>query len=102
MSGWIYLLRPVRVGMLDTPTDDELVVLRAHLARLQRLGEAGTVVLAGPSRIGDDSFGLVVLDVEDEREARKLMATDPAIVGGVMTAELRPMRFSVRGAPKEP
>jgi hypothetical protein len=36
-----------------------------------------------------------VLSIEDELDARAVMAADPAVTGGVMTAELRPLRLSV-------
>jgi uncharacterized protein YciI len=94
MSHWIYLLRPVRPAMVDEPTDEEMVHLSAHFDRLERLTAEGTVILAGPSRSDTDTFGLVVLDVEDEELARSLMQSDPAIVGGVMTGELRPLRMT--------
>jgi uncharacterized protein YciI len=94
MSHWIYLLRPVRPAMVDEPTDDERVSLSAHFDRLEQLTAEGTVILAGPSRSDTDTFGLVVLDVEDEDVARSLMESDPAITGGVMTGELRPLRMT--------
>ncbi len=53
------------------------------------------MIVAGPSIVDGDTFGLVVLDVADEEEARSAMERDPAVVGGIMTAELRPLRLSV-------
>jgi uncharacterized protein len=95
MNGWLYLLRPVRIAMVTEPTEAEQVVLAEHSAHLQRLGEEGRVIVAGPSIAGEDTFGLVVLAIEDEREARGVMEADPAVTGGIMTAELRPLRLSV-------
>ena len=94
MNRWIYLLRPTRAAMVDEPTEAEEVTLSAHFERLERLTAEGTVILAGPSPSETDTFGLVVLDVEDEEVARSLMESDPAITGGVMTGELRPMRMT--------
>ena len=39
---------------------------------------------------------LAIFDVEDEAEVRALVAADPAVVSGIMTPELRPLRISVR------
>jgi uncharacterized protein YciI len=92
---WIYLIRPVRLAMTEDPTEHEAAILRAHFARLEELCEQGTVLLAGPSLAGADTFGLVVLDLEQEADARAIMEADPAIVGGLMTGELRPFRMSL-------
>jgi hypothetical protein len=43
-----------------------------------------------------DTIGIGVLDVGDESEARAIVAADPAVSSGTMTAEIRPMRISVR------
>jgi uncharacterized protein YciI len=92
---WIYLIRPVRLAMTDDPTEHEAAILRDHFARLEQLCDQGTVLLAGPSLAGADTFGLVLLDLEHEEDARAVMESDPAIVGGVMTGELRPFRMSL-------
>jgi uncharacterized protein YciI len=94
VNRWLYLLRATRPAMVDEPSDDELVVLHAHFSYLERLTAEGIVVLAGPSVGEPDTFGLVVLDLEDEREARALMLADPSITGGIMTGELRPFRMT--------
>jgi uncharacterized protein YciI len=95
MGAWLYLLRPVRLAMVEDPSAAEGAVLGAHFAYLQRLRDEGRLIVAGPSVAGEDTFGLVVLSIEDEREARAAMEADPAVTGGVMTAELRPLRLSV-------
>jgi uncharacterized protein YciI len=93
---WLYLLRPIRPESVEDPTPDEERAVGAHFAHLQRGAADGTIVLAGPSIAGpENAFGLVVLDLEDEQEARALMESDPAITGGVMAGELRPLRLSV-------
>jgi uncharacterized protein YciI len=95
MHGWLYLLRPVRLAMVEDPTEAEQAIQADHFAYLQRLRDAGRLIVAGPSLAGEDTFGLVVLSIEDEDEARAAMAADPAVTGGVMTATLRPLRLSV-------
>ena len=81
--------------MVDGPTTAEADVLAAHFAYLQRLRDEGRLIVAGPSIVPGDTFGLVVLDVAHEAEALAAMQADPAIAGGVMSAELRPLRLSV-------
>jgi hypothetical protein len=43
-------------------------------------------------RCYDGPFGLVVLDVGDENEARRLMAEDPSVRRGVQTPEFYPFK----------
>jgi uncharacterized protein len=52
------------------------------------------VIFAGRTAESDDkTFGLVVFEAADETTARQFMNADPAVIAGVMTAELHP--FSV-------
>jgi uncharacterized protein len=95
MNAWMYLVRPARVGMLTEPTEEESTVMREHFAYLQRLRDDGLVLLAGPSIAGEDTFGIVVVETEDEAAAAAAMAADPAVASGVMGGELRPFRISV-------
>jgi uncharacterized protein len=52
-----------------------------HLAYLQTLLDAGTVVLAGP--VGDGSGAMMVLQVDSEEEARRVVESDPYTAAGV-------------------
>ena len=95
---FLYLLKATRLGMLtEGPTDGEAVVLGQHLDYLARLGEEGTVLLAGRTQTHDEStFGLVILR-GDEARAREVMASDPAVREGLMNATLFPYRVAVLG-----
>lgn len=48
----------------------------------------------------DKTFGIVVFEAKDQEAALGFMNGDPAVVAGVMTAELHP--FSVALARKNP
>jgi uncharacterized protein YciI len=76
----------------STPEEDAIV--EAHFNRLQQLVHEGTVVLAGRTLV-PDSMGLVILLAPDEAAARTIMENDPAVVGGVMYAELYPYRVAL-------
>lgn len=77
-----------------TAADEQLV--SAHFARLQALRQAGIVVLAGRTLNTDASqFGLVIVEVASEAEARAIMDDDPAVRGGVMTARLFPYQVAL-------
>ena len=93
---WLVFLRPHRPEMPFEPTEYEDRITSEHFAYLQRLRADGSLLLAGPSPVAGDSIGIAIFDVEDEAEVRTLVAADPAIVSGIMTSEIRPLRISVR------
>jgi uncharacterized protein len=92
---WLVVLRPVREEMPFEPTEEELRVVSQHYEYLKRLRAQGRLVLAGPSALPGDTFGLGIFDQEDRAEVEAI-AADPAVTGGIMTAEIRPYRISVR------
>lgn len=54
------------------------------------------MIMAGKtSSIDEITFGIVVFKAVNEDEASKFMQMDPAVVGGVMTAELFPFHVAL-------
>ncbi len=77
-------------------TDADNKIVETHFHRLQKLLSEGKLILAGRTLNEDDTaFGIVILEVDSEDEARSLMDTDPAVSGAVMTAELYPYRAAL-------
>ena len=102
MPEFIYILRPTRTDMLKTgPTAAEKEVIGDHFQHLKLLCDMGTVVLAGRTTTEDEHvFGVCVLRAPDLKAAKEIMAGDPAIEKGVMSAELFPFRLAmVTGVP---
>lgn len=93
MATWIYVVRLTRPAMLTDPTVEETDIMDRHFERLKRLFEEGTVHMAGPAL--DGAFGIVVFEAEDEGTAVSTMNDDPAVMAGIMTAELHPFRISL-------
>lgn len=59
-----------------------------HFANIQRLADAGRLVVAGPFSEDVDGWrGLFLFAVSDVEEARRLVATDPVIANGEMVAD---------------
>jgi uncharacterized protein YciI len=75
-------------------TDEDNAAVGRHFKRLQDLLKEGKLVLAGRTQVRDP-MGIVILEVGSEEEAHALMESDPAVVGGVMTAELFPYRVAL-------
>lgn len=92
---FIYVLHLVpRLHADASWTDEDKKVLQRHFVRFQEAIKAGKLILAGrTSESGDKTFGIAIFEAKDEAAARKFMEEDPAVAGGLMTAELHP--FSV-------
>jgi len=97
---YLIVLRPTRVGMLtEGPTARETAIVARHFAYLQEHAHAGRVRIAGRTTEDDDrTIGLVLLSAASEEEARSIMAADPAVTEGVMSAELHPFRVALSAA----
>jgi uncharacterized protein len=97
---FIYVLRLVpRLHADSAWTKEDNAVLQRHFARFQEATKSGQLILAGrTSEAGDKTFGIAIFEAVDEDAARKFMQEDPAVVGGLMTAELHPfaLRFNAR------
>jgi uncharacterized protein YciI len=93
---WLVVLRPVREEMPFEPTEEESRIVSEHYEYLQHLREDGRLVLAGPSVLPGDTFGLGIFDQKDRAEIEVIVAADPAVTSGLMTAEIRPYRIAVR------
>ncbi|HEY9286199.1 MAG TPA: YciI family protein [Pyrinomonadaceae bacterium] len=78
-------------------TDQDNAAVGRHFRRLQQLHSEGKVVLAGKTADDADAgqFGVVILEVASEDEARKIMEEDDAVRAGVMTARLFPFRVAL-------
>jgi uncharacterized protein YciI len=70
--------------------------VQRHFVRLQELARARKVIFAGRTlEPNPRTIGLVVFEAVDLKEAEAFMAADPAVVAGVMTAEVRPYQIAV-------
>jgi uncharacterized protein len=72
-------------------TDQDKAAVQRHLENFREAIKSGKLILAGRTlESGDKTFGIAVFEAPDEAMARKFMEADPAVVAGVMTAELHP------------
>lgn len=78
-------------------TEADNAAVGRHFRRLQQLHREGKVLLAGKTLDDSDEsqFGLVVLEVSDEGEARRIMEEDDAVRERIMTARLFPFRAAL-------
>ena len=93
---YVYVLKLIP-RLLDEKnwTEQDGRIVGRHFRRLQQLHKEGKVVVAGRTLNESEptQFGIVVLEVGSEAEARKIMEDDDAVKEKIMTAQLFP--FSV-------
>ena len=94
---FIYVLHLVPRLYADASwTGEDKKVLQRHFVRFQEAIKAGKLILAGrTSESGDKTFGIAIFEAKDEAAARKFMEEDPAVAGGLMTAELHPFTVAL-------
>ena len=86
---FVYLLRPpFDQRWLAAATPEQHDVFQRHGDYLEELHARGVVRFAG--RCDGGPSALVVIEVADEAEARRVMAQDPSVAAGVQQAELYP------------
>jgi uncharacterized protein YciI len=94
---FIYVLKliPALLNEENWTVEQEAIVER-HFAKLQGLLEEGKLVLAGKTDgLDEKTFGIVILEVDSEEEAKLIMNNDPAVAEGIMKAELFPYRVAL-------
>jgi len=94
---FIYVLRLVpRLHADANWTEEDKKALQRHFGRFQEAIKTGQLILAGrTSETGDKTFGIAIFQAKEEAAARKFMEEDPAVAGGLMTAELHPFTVAL-------
>ena len=89
---FIYVLRLVpRLYSDGNWTAEDKAAVDRHFVRFKEAIKTGRLILAGrTSEPGEKTFGIAIFEAPDEAAAREFMENDPAVVAGVMTAELHP------------
>jgi uncharacterized protein len=72
-------------------TDEEREIMGRHAAHWQPFVESGQMVVFGPVLDDDGSWGLGVVEADDEDELRAFAADDPAVTTGTAELELGKM-----------
>jgi uncharacterized protein YciI len=94
---YLYRVSPTRLQMLtEGPTSNEEKIVGEHFSYLKDLKESGVVILVGRTTNDDETtFGVIIFNANSVSEATKIMNADPAVLEGVMTAELFPYRVAL-------
>jgi uncharacterized protein YciI len=69
-------------------SDEERAIMGRHAAHWKPYLDAGQMVVFGPVLDSTGSWGLAVVEAEDEDELRAFAAGDPAVTSGTAQIEI--------------
>ena len=96
MSYFVYKLIPPRLTFAQDMTEAEAELMRQHAAYWSELANKRIAVVFGPVADPKGTWGLAVVQAQDEAGARALGANDPTIKSGVgFRFEIYPMPQAV-------
>ena len=98
MPTFVLRLIAPRPNFAQTMTDAEQEIMNRHAAHWRPYLERGDMVVFGPILTDDDSYGLAVVETDDEQALRNFAAQDPVVTTGTAAFELGRMAAGyVRG-----
>jgi len=89
---YFFKLIPPRPTFPHDITDEETRLMEEHSRYFEEQFAAGIILLYGRVMAPDGAFGLAVLEVESEAEARRFGEGDPSVRAGLNRFEIYPMR----------
>ncbi|MBL0742056.1 YciI family protein [Chryseolinea lacunae] len=91
---FVLKLIPPRPDFASTMTDVERSIMHQHIAYWKPFLDTGKLLVYGPVLDPAGTFGLGIVCVENEAEARALLSNDPAL--SINTFEIFPMLAVVK------
>ena len=91
MSTFVFRLQAPRPTFALDMTEEEREIMGRHAAYWQPFIESGQMVIFGPVLDSTGSWGLGVVEAEDEAELRAFAAGDPAVISGTAKVEMGKM-----------
>jgi uncharacterized protein YciI len=91
VSTFVIRLQAPRPTFALDMTDEEREIMGRHAAYWRRYLDVGQMVVFGPVLDGTGSWGLGVVETDDEQELRAFAAGDPVVTTGTGTIEVGKM-----------
>lgn len=91
---FFFRLVPPRATFPADITEGERALMGQHAVYCQQQFDAGKLLTYGPVMSPDGAFGMGILEVADEAEARNFGENDPSVLGGLNRFEFSPMRVA--------
>jgi uncharacterized protein YciI len=91
MTTFVFRLQAPRPTFALDMTDEEREIMGRHAAHWSPLVDSGRMVVFGPVLDGSGSWGLGVVEADDEEELRSFADRDPVVTTGTGTIEMGKM-----------
>ena len=88
MPTFVLRLIAPRPDFAQTLTDSERAIMNSHAAHWSPYLERGDMVVFGPVLTDTDSYGLAVVETDDEQGLREFAARDPVVTTRTAAFEL--------------
>lgn len=88
MSTFVFRLKAPRPTFALDMTEGEREIMGRHAAYWQPLIDAGRMIVFGPVLDGTGSWGLGVVEADDEDEIRRFALGDPVVTTGTAEVEM--------------
>ena len=88
MPTFVLRLIAPRPGFAQTLTDSEREIMNRHAEHWGPYLERGDMVVFGPVLTDGDSYGLAVVETDDEQALRAFAAQDPVVTSGTALFEV--------------
>jgi uncharacterized protein YciI len=85
---FIYRLTTPRPTFAFDMNEEEREIMGQHAAYWQPVIDAGRMVFFGPVLDASGSWGLAIVESDDEEELRAFAARDPVVTAGIGTVEV--------------
>jgi uncharacterized protein len=95
MTTFVFRLNAPRSTFALDMSDEEREIMGRHAAHWQPYVDSGQMVVFGPILDGTGSWGLGVVEADDEDEVRAFALRDPAVTSGTATMEIGKMLAGV-------
>lgn len=88
MPVFVLRLKAPRPQFAQTITDGEREIMGRHAAHWRPYLDRGDMLVFGPVLTDDDSYGLAVVETDDEQALRDFAAKDPVVTTGTAAFEI--------------
>lgn len=95
---YYFKLIPPRPSFPHDMTSEERALMEKHSAYFRQHFDLGKLLLYGPVMAPKGAFGLGILEVADEAEARRFGENDPSVRAGLNRFEIYPMQVAASRA----
>jgi uncharacterized protein len=88
MPVFVLRLKAPRPQFAQTITDAEREIMGRHAAHWRPYLDRGDMLVFGPVLTDQDSYGLAVVETDDEQALRDFAAEDPVVTTGTASFEI--------------